>query len=467
MFSINRMVTLGAMLTGALLLTACALPQRPGDSASTAATDERITVSAGSVENRIVATGRVTARTETSVAFPRGGAVTRVLVKEGERVKKGQPLATLDTASLELTAQQQYANYLSAQAQYSQTLKGPTAAELAAAKAALADAQAGYSDLYKAPAESSLAALRAALQNAEVELRNAQFAYDNRFRQDPAGIGASQEAADLEKATNNYNKAKADYDAKFEKPSAAAIASASSQIQNAKKNLAALTPEAEAIKQQEAKMQQAWFAYEQARADIAHATIVAPYDGLVTEVNVAVGDWANAGMAAVHVADFTVPVFEVDVDEADLGGVKVGQTARVRLQTYRDTPIFAQVESISSVGSNTGSIVTYKVKLALGKSGGNAQTPAILINMSGTGEIVTAQANDALIVPNRALTIDSQTKSFSVQKLQADGTTKSVPVEVGYRDSDKAQILSGVSAGDTIVIPVKAVTQERAPAPIP
>ncbi len=43
-----------------------------------------------------------------------------------------------------------------------------------------------------------------------------------------------------------------------------------------------------------------------------------------------------------------VPIFELDVDEADLGQVKVGQSALVRLQTYPDQPINAKVESIST-----------------------------------------------------------------------------------------------------------------------
>ena len=101
-------------------------------------TAQKVVVSTGSIANRIVATGKVIANASASVAFQRGGVVSKVLIKEGQQVKAGQPLATLDVTDLELTAQQQWASYLSAQATYSQTIKGPTTAEMKSAQAAIA-----------------------------------------------------------------------------------------------------------------------------------------------------------------------------------------------------------------------------------------------------------------------------------------------------------------------------------------
>jgi HlyD family secretion protein len=163
------------------------------------------------------------------------------------------------------------------------------------------------------------------------------------------------------------------------------------------------------------------------------------------------------------VADFAVPVFEVDVDEADLGGIKVGQDATVRLQTYPSQPISAKVESISTVGTNNGAVVNYTVKLSIGAAEGDAR-PAVLISMSGTSEIVTARTDDALVVPNTAITVDSQTKRYSVNRLKADNTTEKIEVTLGYRDNTQTQILTGVVAGDTLVIAQRAV-QTAGPGP--
>ena len=461
---------LSSALVATVLLAACGARTTASQDLTKAA---KVTVGTGSVENRIVATGKVVARADVNVAFQRGGIVTEVLVKEGQQVKAGDKLATLDTTDLDLTAQQQFASFLNTQATYSQSIKGPTAAEMKAAQASIssanaqiASAAATKNNLYAAPTEATLLQARADLQNAEVELKQAQASYDRRNRQDPASISASSEAASLEKATNKYNKAKAAYDAKFEKPTDAQIASANasissanSQIQSAKKSLEALQPVSETIKQREAQMQQSWLAYQAALNNLKNATITAPFDGLVTSVTYNKGDYAGAGQSAVTIADFAVPVFEVDVDEADLGGIKVGQTARVRLQTYPNSPIMAKVESISTVGTNSGAVVNYKVKLALGKAEATAEQPVALINMSGTGEIVTAKTDDAIVVPNDVITVDSVTKLYSVQRMKADGTTADkVTVKLGFRDATQTQILEGVKVGDQLVAPARAVT---------
>jgi multidrug efflux pump subunit AcrA (membrane-fusion protein) len=476
----NRKIKLSAIVAGlaaaSLLLAACTPPAGgpPGmPGAQTNVADaEKVTVQTGTVENRIVATGKVVANASASVAFARNGTVKEVLVKEGDAVKAGQTLMRLDARELELTAEQQWANYLSAQATYSQTIKGPSEAEVKAANASIssaqssiASAQASKQDLYSQPSEAELVQVKAELENARVELQQAQAAYDRRYSQDPASIGASQEGVSLEKATNSYNRAKAAYDAKFEQPTSAQVASANAQISSANAQIAsarstldALQPVTETVQQREAQMQQAYVAWQQAVENINDATLIAPFDGIVTTVAYDKGDFAATGQTAVQVADFATPIFEADVDEADLGGIKVGQDAQVRLQTYPDQPISAKVETISTVGTNNGAVVNYKVRLSMGQAddAGDAQ-PVVLINMSGTSEIVTARASDALVVPNTAITIDGQTRRYTVDRLNADNTTEKIEIELGFRDANQAQILSGVSAGDTLVIPSRAV----------
>jgi HlyD family secretion protein len=491
-------------LIAALSIGLAACTGAPPPNAAAAA--DKVVVETGSVENRIVATGKVIARSTTDIAFSQSGVVRDVRVSEGQQVKSGDVLAILDSADLEFTARQQYANYLNALATYSATVKGPTASELASAQASLAsaqaaldDAKAGGSAAERASANASLknaqttlaelddpptaedvASLKAALDNAKVSLDQAQASYDNAFRRDPAGIGANPAAVSLQQATNNYQSAKANYDKAFQKPSASRytsarqqiaqaqstlnslkpqadrIASAEAQVASARAQLDKLTPAAETVAQRQAQLDQARAAWEAADKRVNDATLRAPADGIVTSVRYSKGDWAAAGQPAVAIADFAVPVFEVDVDEADLGGISVGQDAKVRLQTYPGQPIAAKVESISTVGTNTGAIVTYKVKLALGKAEGDAQ-PTVLINMSGTGEIVTARATDAVVVPSTAITVDSVTKRYSVERVKADNTTEKIDVRLGFRDSTRTQIVSGVSAGDTLVVPRRTV----------
>jgi HlyD family secretion protein len=446
---------MGVTIAGALLAACAVLPGATSTGTDSASAQNgqnaaRVTAETGSIEEKVVGTGSITANTTLDVAFQSAGTIKELLVKVGDQVKAGQVLALLDDSDLKLTAQSQWASYLAAQAAYSATVKGPTSAELKQAQAALSSAQAAYSDLFNDPSETDLVQVRADLQSAEAALKAAQTAYDGAYRRNPAGIGGTSQSLELEQATITYNKAKAAYDALFAEPSKSAVASASAQIQSARASLAALQPISETIEQQKAQVDQAYIAWQQAENKVKQATLTAPMDGLVTAVNFVPGATASSGAAVAQIADFAEPVFVVNIDEADLGAVQVGQDARVRLQTYPDQQIPAKVTSISPIGTSSSGITTYEVKLTIPKT---SDTPNILLNMSGTGEIVTTQIEDAVLVPSDALNQSGEgsAREYNVTIAGANGQPETVKVTIGKRTGDKVQILSGISAGDVLI----------------
>jgi HlyD family secretion protein len=445
------------LIAGSLLLAACAMPAAPGATTSNTQTAvqgsettlQRATATKGNIEDKVVGTGAITANQTADVAFQTTGQIKEVLVKAGDQAKRGQVLATLDDTDLQLSVKSQWASYISAQAALSETMRGPSSADLSKAQAALSSAQAAYNDLFKDPSGTDLIQAQADLQTAEASLRSAQAAYDRRAARDP-GVGASQEALELEQATIAFNKAKAAYDAKFAKPSNASVASAVAQIQTAKASLAALQPVSETVTQRQASVDQAYIAWQQAASNVSKATLTAPMDGLVTAVNIVAGAQASTGAAAVQIAEFANPVFVVNIDEADLGLVRVGLDANVRLQTYPDQIIPAKVTAIAPTGTSNSGITVFKVDLTIPPTD---KTPTILLNMSGTGEVITAQAKDAVLIPFAAVTESKQgtAKTYSVLVEGANGQSKQVEVTLGRRSGSNVQILSGVNAGDVVL----------------
>ena len=439
---------------GLLMMAACSSIQLPGvgnrnaNTNGVTASAERVKATSGVIENLVIGTGSIVARSTTDLPFLRAGLVKSVSVSEGQYVKKGDVIALLDTGDLETAVQSAWMNYLSARISYSQTLKGPTDLDMAAVQAQLASAQASYAALSDGPVETDIRAVQADLQNSEAALKQAQAAYDRRAGRDP-GVSASSEALALEQATNNYAKAKAMYDAKFSKPTNAQLASAAAQIASARKNIEALKPDENTIALAKIKMEQAYSVWEQAVDDVKDATLTSPLDGLVVAVNVAAGELANSGGAAVQIADFTEPLFEVSLDEADLNAVKAGQKARVRLQAFINDSITAVVDSIASVGASSNNIVTYKVRMRIPRVEGQ---PNIVLNMSGTSEIVVGQINDAVMVPTAALIVDTTKKTYAVFKVVGTETQRTV-VEIGERNGDNTQILKGVVVGDELALP--------------
>lgn len=459
---------------------------------------ERVAVERGPIENHIVANGHVVAERMATLTFNRGGRIAQVNAREGEWVQQGQLLAKLDTRELELVAKQQRANYLHALAQYSQTLRGGSAFDIRQAQSELASANQRLKDLDNGPSLAQVAELQAAVQQAEAEVKRAQSAYDTAYRSAPSTITASPEAADLELKTIALQAARARLAAAREKPQPGQYAEIRAQSAAAQAKLGALRPVSETILSQQALLDQAYYAWQQAELGLRDTRVIAPFDGLVTSVVMASGDSADASKF-IQVADFAQPIFEADVDEADLAKIEVGQAARVRLQTYLDTPIDAAVTSIGKVGRQNGSLIVYRVWLKLGAAQQEATpadepagpdpdeqaaaepatapaeaqagfdpdeqsapsdevsaAPEILLNMSGSAQFVTASSPDALLVPTQALILDPDTQTYSVQIVRGDGSaqvSEEVEVELGLRNRDVVEIINGVDEGDLIVVP--------------
>lgn len=455
--------TLG--LCGILALSGCArfatLPgsQSTQSGATTATNAERVKASAATIVNKVVGTGSVVPANTANVAFQTSGQVIAVAVRVGDKVKAGQMLALLDDSDLTLSAKSAWANYISAQAAYSATLQGLNAAEMTRLRAALNSAQAACTNLFAGPTAMSIAQAQADFSSAQAAVKLAQAAYDRRERREYE-VGASQEALTLEQNTIAFNKAKAVYDALFNKPMAAEVANALAQIQTARADLSAVEPITATVIQKLAALDQANIAWQQANKKVQNARLVAPIDGMITAVNVSLGDTANMSAVAFQIADVSMPIFELLIDEADLGALKIGQSAQVQLQTYPDLKIPATVAFISPIGVNNGSVVNYTVKLVIKP---DAKTPNIYLNMSGTSQVVTSKVVNAVVVPNRALTANTVSKEYSVTRLNSDNTTETIPVLIGQRGSDNTQVISGINAGDTLIVTNSASSQNTAP----
>lgn len=176
-------------------------------------------------------------------------------------------------------------------------------------------------------------------------------------------------------------------------------------------------------------------------AQLAAATLTAPIDGVVTEVNVSVGFDAPAGAAIV----IDAPAFQVttDVVESDLASIEVGQTATVSIDAL-DAEVTGTVTAISPVATEGGTVVSYPVTVAIDEAPATAHA-----GMSADVTIRTASALNVLTVPTAAL--QGTAGNYRVRTLAADGTLATIPVEVGLANDSLAEITSGLAEGTIVV----------------
>ena len=462
-------------------------------------TTQVTTVTRGGIEETVSATGNVGAEQQVALPFGSNGEIVEVLVKEGQAVEAGDPLARLDTAALEWQIAQRQASLDTAQARLAQAQKPPSEADLASAQAALDSAIANYEmaqegsseeDLASAqatldsavasyqrvkagPTEAELAAAKAQVDSARAAVAQAQASYD-RIKDRP-NAGMLPEALNLQNATITLEQAQANYDAQADRPTKSELASARAQVAQASAQLAALQerptaselataaaqvaqaeatlaqlqamPNPEDLAVLEAQVNESTIALAQTRSQLDDAVITAPFDGTILAVQVREGEWASPGAPAIVLAADS-RILEVNVDEVDVAGLAEGQAAHLRFSALKDTEVEGTVSFIAPSSTNVGGAVAYAVEILFDPG----EYP-IRLGMTADVDIVADSANDALLVPNRAIEADREAGRYYVTRQKSLGGTERLEVRIGMRDQLNTQILEGVEEGDKLVLP--------------
>jgi HlyD family secretion protein len=192
-------------------------------------------------------------------------------------------------------------------------------------------------------------------------------------------------------------------------------------------------------------VEQARLSLADAEEALVQATVVAPFEGVVTAVHVSEGEIASG--IVVELADLNSLEVVLSVDEVDIGLLSVGQKAVLNLESWPDTDIAGEISAIApNATANNNATVTYDVHISL------AQTDLpVLLGMTANADLITAEKENVLLVPNAAIQANRANGTYSVNRL-IDGEVKSVPVTIGLRDDQFTEITSGLNEGDELLI---------------
>ena len=452
MFSRRTLIILGIIL---LLVGGGAIyyfQQQAVLRAAEAAAIRSETVTTGDIRATVSASGSIAPEAEVRLSFAVNGTMAEVFVELGDAVKKGQTLAQLDTANLELAVAQAEQTHILQQANLEQLQTGPTGAEVKAAQASLASAQAAYSAAKKVAnaLPDQLVIAQQNLDKAKEHLRVAQWAYDNMlntwFLKDYAPNSPQAEA--LNNAQTDYNVALADYNLKNAQINTSDVSAAAAQIAQAQANLETLKsgPTEAQLKAAKAQVEQARIALEIAQKNLAEATLKSPFAGLIAAVNVKVGEPSTGAGPAFVIVDTSVFHIDVTVDEVDVARIAIDQPLTVTLDALPGQMINGRVDQIAPTATVNGGVVSYAVRLVLDPT----EAP-LRAGMSATAEIVVDEAKGVVLVPNWAIRRDRDTGEVLVSVMK-NGQIVEVPVTLGLRNESLSEVTEGVKAGDTVAV---------------
>jgi RND family efflux transporter MFP subunit len=197
----------------------------------------------------------------------------------------------------------------------------------------------------------------------------------------------------------------------------------------------------------EAQANEAAIALARTTAQLEDAVITAPFAGTILAVQVREGEWANPGAPAIVLAADS-RVLEVNVDEVDVAGLAEGQPAHLRFSALKDAEVEGTVSFVAPSSTNVGGAVAYAVEIRFDPG----EYP-VRLGMTADVDIVIDSADDALLVPNRAIEADREAGRYYVTRQKALGGTERLEVRIGMRDQANTQILEGVEEGDELVQP--------------
>ena len=410
---------------------------------------EKFVVERDTIAATVSATGSITPRAEVTLTFELGGKVEEIFVEKGQMVKAGDPLAKLETASLELQVAQDQATLALNEAKLQQAMKAASAEDIAAAEAELASAKANYEKVKAGPTEEELIVAKADMEKAAIAVQKAQAEYDQVAW--VPGVSALPQSAALQQASIDYERAKADYQKIAQSPTESELKSAWAQVVQAQTQLDKLrkNPEPEEVAIAQAQVDQAQAQLEEAQLKLKKAVITAPFDGVVASLGAEVSEWISSGTPMVVLVDVSNFHIDVEIDEIDISQMAVGQEVLITLDALPDEEIAGHVEAIAPTASvdDDGGVVSYVVTVAI------EPTDALLRpGMSANTTITTARNENALVVPNRYIQIDRENGKMFVERLEEDGLTSRVEIETGMRDEFSSEVVAGLKEGDTVVL---------------
>ena len=349
------------------------------------------------IARSVVATGKVQPITKVEVKSKASGIVTRLDTDINAHVKQGQVLAQLD--QIEILAQ-----------------VGAQRAQLAAAESN-ARAAAAAIDYDKVNAEAP-------------DLPMYKHTYDRALQMSKDGV-VSQQA--LDDAQQKY------------------LAAANTRD----KAVAQISVDKSKLRQAQAQVEQNQSSLKQLEEQLSYTTITSPMDGVILSRDVELGDAVSSILVMGSTATLVMTIGDVrqvyvqgKVDESDIGKVYLGQTARIKVESFKDKTFLGKVTRIAPLGVEKDNVTTFEVRVSIDNPGGELKA-----NMTANAEILLEEHKNVLTVPEQAVIYDKdRNASVEVPDSSQKKGRRKVDIKAGISNGTKTEVLAGLKSGDTVIL---------------
>ncbi|WP_289138600.1 efflux RND transporter periplasmic adaptor subunit [uncultured Brevibacillus sp.] len=379
------------------------------------------TTTKSTLESKILTSGVVIVEDKQKQYANVTGTLREFIVKEGDKVKKGQVIAKIDTSDVD-------SKILDIEAQ------------MELARANLAKAQVGNE-----PEE--VAQENERVLQAQREYDTAKKEYDRMHQLFTSGASTQQE----------LDKAKSQVDSTL-----STLNVAKQQLSLKKKG-----PRKEEIASQQAQINKLQVERGQLEKDRIQSVLIAPADGTIIAVAADNGQYVNKGTEILTLANLDNLLIQADINESDVNKMKTGQTAVIEGTTLGKQKLNAKVTRIAPTATTTqsssGQGEKTRVKVTLTPEGDlSALKPGFHVDIN----ISVEKIDNALQVPIEAVQQDADGSTFVW--VAADGVAKKQKIETGTENELFSHVKSGLNGDEQIILsPVDSLSDGTPIMPMP
>lgn len=196
------------------------------------------------------------------------------------------------------------------------------------------------------------------------------------------------------------------------------------------------------LKVAQADLSSAYANLSSARQQYGYATVTAPVDGIVANKTATIGQVVAAGMQLLTVEDINNVYAVVNIEQKDMGAVRVGQTAEITVDAYPDRTFTGKVAVINPAAGTSSRM--FRTKIAIDNAEGLLK-PGMFVKV----QLITGEEASVLTVPQAALF--QKQGLYYVYVVDGDKAVRR-QVEIGAPLGDYIEIKSGLTAGQLVAI---------------
>ena len=410
----------------------------------------------------ITANGTIDAERSINLSPKTSGMIETLLVTEGDRIRQGQVIAIMDDSNVRGEFLQAEGQLAQQHANLDLLIAGDRPEDIAKAEAQLAEAEANLQELRSGNRPEDIAQASARLEQAQATLQRRETdlqRYDDLYREGAVSLDElEQKRTDRDVANAEVREAEEALALQQAGARTEQIEQASARVEQQRQTVAALRAgnRSEDIEQARAQVQAAQGTLQTAEAQLIDTQIVAPFDGVVTQIYAEVGSFVSpsiSGSGAESSSSSSILLFSsvqnqvvVNLPESQIAKVQPGQSVTFNADAFPGEEFTGTVEHIADQATVNQNVTSFEVKISIDEPAAEK----LKIGMNVEAEFEVGQLENALLIPNAAVVrrLDGE----GVYVLGRDRTPVFTAIQTGETSGGQTEVISGLDGDEQVLL---------------